>query len=325
MIVVIVAGSDDRLFNVIVIVVEPVCTTGAVKALLPVIELTVSVLLAASYATPPKLPAGIVLAVVAVAVTGTVIVHDVAPAPTGAGPRLPPVSVTEVAVFVSTPLQVVDGAPETVIVAAQLSVNVIGVRMLALKLSIVIVIVDGAPPAGIGFGANDFASRAPVWTVMVRLIAGLVAPSAVVNAPAAIVFVGVAFVNTFGLRAMTSTRIVHEPPAEIVPPARAIVAGLLAVAVAVPLPQVVAAFGVGAMLSVAGSVSMIAALVSGTGLGFVSVIVSVDTGPLPWTLVGAKILLPVMLAGAETTSVACASCGFVPCDDATEPAAIVLR
>ena len=67
------------------------------------------------------------LTVVAVAVTGTVIVQDAGIAAAGAAPRLPPVSVTELAVLVSTPPQVVDGTADTLMpAAAHESVNVIG-------------------------------------------------------------------------------------------------------------------------------------------------------------------------------------------------------
>jgi hypothetical protein len=86
-------------------------------------------------------------------------------------------------------------------------------------------------------------------------------------------------------------------------------------AVAVP-PQVVAAFDGVAIVSVAGSESVIAALVSAIGFGLVSVIVNVDddvcVAPLPCTFVGANAFDPVMFAGADTTSVARAFCAFVP-------------
>ena len=104
-----------------------------------------------------------------------------------------------------------------------------------------------------------------------------------------IVLVTALFWKAVGLRATTCTVIVHEPFAGIVPPLRAIVAGLVAgaeaVAVAMRGPQVVAAFEGVAMVIAAGSVSVIAAFVSGIGFGLVSVIVSVDTEvcvtPLP--------------------------------------------
>ena len=41
-------------------------------------------------------------------------------------------------------------------------------------------------------------------------------------------------------------------------------------------------------------------------------------------MAGAKPLLPVTFESAATVSVACASCGFVPCDELTSPAPIVL-
>lgn len=185
---VIVAAVEVRLLSVIVIVVEPPCTAGVVNALLPVIALTDNVPVAAAKATPLKLPAGIVLAVDAVAVTGAVMVQVVDPAPTGAAATDPPVNVTDVAVLVSVPPQVVDGAPVKLIVAAQVSVNVTGVSTVALKFATVIVSVDG-PDGAIGVGAKALVTCAPVCTLMLAAMAGLVTPSAVVSAPAAIVLV----------------------------------------------------------------------------------------------------------------------------------------
>ena len=74
-------------------------------------------------------------------------------------------------------------------------------------------------------------------------MAGLVAPCVVVIAPAGIVLVALPFCAAAGLRAMTWTVIVQEPPAGIVPPLKDMVAGLTAGAdaVAVPLAHVVAA------------------------------------------------------------------------------------
>ena len=178
--------------------------------------------------------------------------------------------------------------PSRYIVAGQASLKLSGASVVCVKLFRVSVIVVGvAPPAGIGFGDHVLVTDAPVCTVMLAWICGLVAPSVVVSAPAAMVLVTALFWAAVGLRAMTCTVIVQKLLAGIVPPVRAIVEGLVAggEAVAVPGPQVVAAFDGVAMVSVAGSVSVIAALVSGTGFGLVSVIVSVDTEvcvtPLP--------------------------------------------
>ena len=275
------------LFSVIVMVDVPVCT-AAVNDLLPVIVLTVSVTAPDdAIATPLALVPGTVLAVVAVAVTGTMIVQVAGPAPAGAGPRLPPVSVNEVTVLVRMPPQLLVMAPATLIVTGQESVNVIGERfaMPALKFLIVIIIVDDPPPDGIGFGAKLFANCPPVWTVMLALIAGLVAPSAVTSAPAAMVFVDAPLTNALGFRAMTSTLIVHDPLAGIVPPASVTVAGLVAgsdaVAVGGPVTtppgvHVVWTLDGVAIVMFAGSESVMPAAVNGTGFGFVSVMVSVD-------------------------------------------------
>ena len=78
------------------------------------------------------------------------------------------------------------------------------------------------------------------------------------------------------------------------------------------------------MASPAGSVSVSAAPVSATPLGLVSVSVTVDAVPPPWRFVGANALTPVTGRSAATVSVAFAFCGFVPCDDATAPAGMLL-
>jgi hypothetical protein len=68
--------------------------------------------------------------------------------------------VTELAVLVSVPPQVVVGTPATLMLAAvQVSVKVIGDSVAWLKLLTVIVIVD-APPGGTVLGANALAQRA---------------------------------------------------------------------------------------------------------------------------------------------------------------------
>ena len=236
---------------------------------------------------------------VAVAVTGTWTTHVVAPATAGAGPSEPPVSVTEFAPVVTTPPQVVVAAPAIVCVPASVSVNVIGESVVWLKLLIVIVSVD-VPPGAIGFGANALVIAPPVCTVTLAWNCGLVTPSAVVSAPAATVLVTALFCAVVGLRAMTSTVILQKLLAGMVPPVSAMVAGLVAGddAVAVPAPQVVVAFAGVAMVTAAGSESVIAAFVSGTALGLVSVIVSVENdvcvAPLPCTTVGANALPAVI-------------------------------
>jgi len=204
------------------------------------------------------LPAAMLLFAVAVAVTGTVTVHVVAPAAAGAGASVPPVSVTELAPVVTRPPHVVEAAPAMACVPDKVSVNVIGVRVVWLKLLIVIVNVD-VPPGAMGFGANAFVMAAPVCTVTFAVNCGLVMPSAVVSVPAVTVFVTEAYCAVVGLRAMTCTVIVQLPLAGIVPPESAIVAGLAAgvEAVAVPAPHVVAALEGVAMVSAAGSVSVI--------------------------------------------------------------------
>ena len=269
------------------------------------------------------------MVVVAVPVTVSVIVQKVAPAPGGAGLIVPPASVTEFAVNESVPPQVVEAAV-AVTPTPHESVKSTGASVVAVKLLNLIVSVD-VPPGATVAGENAFVSDAPVCTVMLAAIAGLVAPSAVVSAPAGIVLVTALFWNAVGLRATTCTVIVHDPVAGIVPPASAIVAGLVAgaEAVAVPGPQVVAAFDGVAIVSAAGSVSVIAALVSGIGFELFNVIVSVDTDvwvtPLPCTTFGENALTPVMFTGADTTSVACADCALVPFDDVTALAGIELR
>ena len=114
-------------------------------------------------------------------------------------------------------------------------------------------------------------------------------------------------------------------------PVRVTVAGFVAgvEAVAVPAPHVVATLDGVAMVSAAGSVSVMLALVSATGLGLLSVMVNSETevsvAPLPCTLAGANTFVPVTFAGVETTSVACADCALVPSDDTTELAGIVVE
>ena len=130
--------------------------------------------------------------------------------------RLPPFSVIDVSVFESAPEQVVDGTPVMLMPAGSASVNVIGERTLSLKLVTVIVSVDGVvPPAGIVAGEKVLVSAPPVWTPTLALMVGLVGPSTVFSAPAAMVLVDVTLVAVFGVRAMTSTLIVQEPEAGI--------------------------------------------------------------------------------------------------------------
>src|ERR1700731_4494543 len=178
------------------------------------------------------------------------------------------------------PPQVLTGSAVAVIAAGKVSVKVIGESAVALKSVTVMVNVE-LPLGAISAGANAFATCAPVCTLTLAEIAGLVAPSVVVRAPAAIVLVEFPFVSALGFLASTAPEMAHEPLAGMVPPESAIVAGLLALelGVAVPAPHVVVAFGVAAIVIVAGSVSRIAALVSATGFGLVSVMVSVDEVP----------------------------------------------
>ena len=112
------------------------------------------------------------------------------------------------------------------------------------------------------------------------------------------------------------------PFAGIVPPVSVAVFAPVPTA---PAPQVVVALGGAAIASDAiGSVSVSDALVNATPLGLVSVSVTVEVPPPPWRVAGRKALAPVTGCNAATVSVAFAFCGFVPCDDETAPAGMML-
>ena len=139
---------------------------------------------------------------------------------------------------------------------------------------------------------------------------------------AAIVLVSVEFAKTVEpTDDLTSTVIVHDPLAGIVPPDR-LTGRNPAVAEILPAPQVVEAFVGDATTSPVGSVSVRAALVKTRLFELLTVIVKVEIlSPCKFT--GENTLLPVKGAGVATVRVALAGEPFDPRLDVTPPAGIV--
>ena len=134
------------------------------------------------------------------------------------------------------------------------------------------------PPLATEVGENDLAPVMPV--VMVRVaeaVAGLVTPSLLVNAP-----IGMVLVCVPTLPLLTLTLKVQLPLAGMVAPER-MTLPLLAGAVTVPPTQVVLAPGTSATTTiwptVAGRLSVIAALVMGVAVALVSVTVNCEVWP----------------------------------------------
>ena len=96
------------------------------------------------------------------AVTGTVIVHEVEPAPAGAAARLPPVmpKLSE-AVFAVALGQLVVAVPAVVSPVGSVSVKSSGDMIVLLKLAIFTVSVE-VPPLVIDVGEKDFVTCALV-------------------------------------------------------------------------------------------------------------------------------------------------------------------
>ena len=279
----------------------------------------------------PNVPAGIefprVIAVAPefVAVTGTEIVQLVDPEPAGAAAMDPPLSCTEfvAGVAVSVPPHVLPVGPAAItIVPGSVSVSeTTPLSAVALKLAMVMVSV-AVPPEMMVVGENALVTLEPVCTTRLPEMALFAMPLPVVTEPAASVLVRVALTNALGLDVTTDAVTMHEPFAAIEPPD-----SCTDVPPATPVtapPQVVARLVGLASNTLAGKLSVKPTLVIGTPLVFDSTIDIVDPVPPPCATFGANALVPVRFTSEVATSVACAACVFVSCDDDTAPAGIVL-
>jgi hypothetical protein len=182
---------------------------------------------------------------------------------------------------VAPPVQVVDALGSVAIVtfAGRLSVRPIDERATAVAavLAIVTVSVD-VPFTAIAAGEKLFASVIPeTLPTLSAAVAGVpfVAPCVVVTVLAGIVFVQMPLVEL-----LTDTVIIQVAFAATVPLESATVEPA-ATAATVPAPQVVEAFGVAAIVTLAGSESLSASAERGAepAAVFATVIVSVDVPP----------------------------------------------
>ena len=225
---------------------------------------------------------------------------------------VPPERLALFAVVVTVPApQVVDalGTGATASDATgSVSVNAAAVSATPLGLVNVIVTVDGVPPPCRLAGAKALApvTGRSAATVSVADAACALAPCEEVTA-----FAGIVLMNTPAVSESTSTCTVHCPAtrptaAGIVPPEKEKLP-VPEVAVTVPPTHVVDAFGVAAMTTVPGRLSVNVAAVAAAGLLLIRMTVSVDDCPAE-TLIGLKVLLTPIAANATAgTSRAVAS------------------
>jgi hypothetical protein len=268
--------------------------------------------------------AGIVLSQLpGVALVTLTVIVQLAPAPTA-----PPVRATlgPPAVAEAVPLPHVVaafGVVPIVTFAGSVSVNATPVSATAFAAVLATVTVrTDVPPTVIGVGLKAFVNvTSGALTASVAVAADAFdAPCVLVSALA-----GIVLSQLPGVELVTLTVIVQLAPAATLPPVKATL-GPPAVAEAVPLPHVVAAFGVLATVTLAGSVSVKATPLSATAFAAVLATVTVRTDVPPTVIgVGLNALLKVT-SGALTVKVAVAAAVLVPpCVLVTAPAGTVFR
>ena len=241
----------------------------------------------------------------------------------GAAAKLPPVTVTELAVKLATPPQVVDAGPVTVTPAGMASVNVKPLIAVAFKLvSVMVNVLD--PPAMMPAGLNTLVTNAAFCTrTVVEMAAVFLAVCALVTLLAAIVFVALASVGVvLGNRATTSAWMAQLLFVAIVPPDNMMLVPPPA-AVRVP-PQVLEIFGTAASSSWVGKLSVNPTLVNAKPLVLFNWIRKRVEVPLPWMFVGVKVLVPVMGLTPLTDNVALAGDDDAPMELDTFAVGMVL-